>query len=271
MSILTKDIRDEFIGGLRAKYAKALPSKSIANKDDIMFAAANLYAYGTPFVNQGKRRQSHYGTGTTDIQTIKKELNNYVAAVLGYFKKPYPKSQADFDNDHKNLCEIFLRSITKYQHTYGNAQKMTNILFKYLACFMDASIYEDWFKYCHMALDRFTYNGYRLPFYRDVVYPRIYGSSASTLTLWSCLKDVDYTTVTNDIINYVNSYPKTYNYYLDICQKKLHILSSISHLSTSHDYELTPFEAEFFLWIIAKKCKDKSVSNATIETIKSLL
>lgn len=37
--------------------------------------------------------------------------------------------------------------------TYGNAQKMINILFKYLTCFDDYPKYADLFSYCHMPID----------------------------------------------------------------------------------------------------------------------
>ena len=234
MSILTKDMRDEFISGLSAKYAKSLPCKMIAKKGDIMFAAANLYAFGTPFWTRGGQKH----LTVKFITDIEKMLKTFVAKIEKYFISPAPSDQYIFNVFHDDLCTTFQSDCkTKgYIHTYGNAQKMINVLFKYLSCFEDAAKYKDWFKYCHMTLDRFTYNGYRLPFYRDVVYPRIYGSSTSTLRIWSCLEYRDYDNVTKDIINYVNSYPKTYNHYLDICQKELHILSSISHLSTSDDY-----------------------------------
>ena len=267
MSILTSDMRKEFISGLSAKYAKSLPSKMIGKKGDIMFAAANLYAFGTPFWTRGG--QKHLTVNF--ITNIEKMLDTFVTKIEKYFISSAPSTQSIFNDFHNELCTIFLSDCKTngYIHTYGNAQKMINIMFKYLSCFEDAAKYKDWFKYCHLTLDRFTYNGYRLPFYRDIVYPRMHGSSATALTNWSELESYEYTPVTNDIIDYVNSHPKTYNYYLDICQKELHILSSISHLSD--DYILTPFEAEFFLWIIAKKCIDKSVNNAIIKNIKSLL
>ena len=37
------------------------------------------------------------------------------------------------------------------------------------------------------------------------------------------------------------------------------------------EYELTPFEAEFFLWIIAKECNKKTVNMSMIQSIKKLL
>ena len=271
MSILTKEMRDEFIHGLRPVYAKSLPSKSIKLKNDIMYAATNLYAYGTPFVNIGKSRQPHYGV--SDIPHLEAILVPFVDEIWMYFNGRGPHStQADFDCFHKLLCNNFLgciRAAGKYSHTYGSAQKMVNILFKYLACFKDAASYKDWFTYCHVALDRFTYNGYRLPFYRDVVYPSVHNCSPDLLTPWSQMTDIEYTSAQSEIISYIRSTPKTYNDYLDICHTHLGVLSRISPLSKPKDYVLTPFEAEFFIWTIAKACNNRCATRGAIKTILS--
>lgn len=272
MSILTPSMRNEFIGGLKAKYTKNLPIKSIVNRDDIMYAATNLYAYGTPFVNLGRSRQPHYGP--SDIPHLTHILDPWVTRICNYFMSPYPRTQGDFNKIHSCLCHEFLQIFItdgKYSHTYGSAQKMTNVLFKYLSCFSDAVKYKDWFTYCHMALDRFTYNGYRLPFYRNVVYPSMHGCSASALTPWSQLAVKEYSNIEDEIVSYVMSKPKTYNDYLDICKSNLKSLGHISYLSALDNYVLTPFEAEFFIWIIAKKCKDKAVGILDIKKTTSLL
>lgn len=273
MSILTPEMRNEFIGGLRLKYTKSLSSKFIANVNDIMYAATNLYAYGTPFVNIGKFRQPHYGASY--ISHLEIILKPFVDEIWDYFNRKLPyTTQADFNIFHNSLCNIFLSAIRhagRYSHTYGSAQKMTNILFKYLSCFSDALKYKDWFTYCHMALDRFTYNGYRLPFYRDIVYPAVHRCSGIMLGPWSRMTDANYTAAQSEITSYVSSNPKTYNDYLNICHNHLGILGHIAPLSESNNYVLTPFEAEFFIWAIAKKCNDKSVTKHMIRTIKTFL
>ena len=183
-----------------------------------------------------------------------------VDRIWSYFNTSPATSQTEFDFFHKELCELFLSGCnTKgYSHSYGNAQKEINVLFKYLSCYADSPEYAEWFRYCHMALDRFTYNGYRLPFYRDVVYPVVHGCSAGNLSAWSKLRESEYTNIISEIVNYVANNPKTYNEYLVICAD-FPIFTNIPKLSQKTDYALTPFEAEFFLWAIAKQCMDKSI------------
>ena len=121
---------------------------------------------------------------------------------------------------------------------------------------IDASMYSDWFKYCHIALDRYTYNGYRLPFYKKIVYPCIHGCTAPEFDSWSNISIYsDYQIIVDDIVSYVSAHPKTYNDYVDICVR-FPTLPTISKLA--EDYILTPFEAEFFIWIIAKACMKKN-------------
>ena len=156
MYIIDATARTSFIGGLRFRYARALPTKSIANRDDIMFAATHLYAYGTPFANRGKGKQPHYTPA--DIPHLETVLEVFVDMVWQYFNdKPNTmNTQANFDSFHEKLCDEFVEAFRDdgvYVHTYGNAQKMVNILFKYLTCFSDYVKYADLFSYCHIPID----------------------------------------------------------------------------------------------------------------------
>ena len=265
MYILTKDIRNEFVAGLRPGYAKSLPSMSLAGGHDIMFAAKELYLSGTPFQNRGGGRQSRMN----DPDALESVLYPLCEKILGYFfDSPTPSSQAAFDEFHDELCAMFLDGFRKagYTHTYGNAQKFINILFKYLSCYEDAELYfEEKFKYCHMALDRYTYNGYRLPFYCNVVYPSIYGHSPKELAAWSKLEKTEYKKVIDDIVNYISKNQKTYNEYLTIC----HSLSVFTRVPLlKEDDVLTPFESEFFLWAIAKRCQEKDKKGTYVFNVK---
>ena len=279
MCIVTTDLREAFIDSLRPDYAKSLSSKSIVRKADISFAAVELYLSGTPFHNRGDERQPR----ETDRAVVEAAVSPIVDKISDYFtKNPPAASEAVFDKFHTELCDLFRANFPIYSHTYGNAQKFTNILFKYLGCYSDSEEYRPWFKYCHMALDRYTYNGYRLPFYSKVVYRALHGRFGNGLTAWSKLPKTDYVS-TNDtcgiidqIRNYVAAHPKTYNEYLDVCAQ-FPILTTIPKLSTEEDYVLTPFEAEFFLWPIAKECakqdeNEKYIHPRTfIDRIRSLL
>jgi hypothetical protein len=250
-------MRSEFICNLRLSYARQLPTKNIKSRADIMFGASELYFSGTPFSNRGKYRQPRI----EQFSDIEFALAPLVDRIWSYFNTSHAATcQTEFDYLHKELCELFLSGCKEkgYTHSYGNAQKEINVLFKYLSCYADSSVYAEWFRYCHMALDRFTYNGYRLPFYRDVVYPKRHGCSAGNLSAWSKLSEPEYSNIISEIVSHVTNNPKTYNEYLTICAD-LPLFINIPRFSKEDDYELTPFEAEFFLWAIAKKCMDKSV------------
>ena len=274
MFILTKEIRKEFINGLRPNYAKLLPNKLIGSANDILFGAKELYFSGTPFHNRGAGRQ----TRMDNPDALESILNPLCEKIWRYFFGDFtPATQSEFDEFHNELCVLFLDTFREagFIHTYGNAQKFINVLFKYLACYDDAErFFEEKFKYCHMALDRYTYNGYRLPFYRDVVYTSIYGRPSDNLTAWSQLNEAEYKKVNKDIVSYVSAKNKTYNQYLSICHS-LSVFIGVAHLKK--DYVLTPFEAEFFLWAISKRCQEKDengnyiYSAAFVKKIKSLL
>lgn len=265
MSILNSQIRSSFINSLHRTYARELPEKHIQKRDDIMFGAKNLYLSGTPFSKRGSNIQA----SESDETVVESALTPFVEKVWAYFNQmPAPTSQREFNLFHEELCDTFLSGFNNfgYTHTYGNAQKQVNVLFKYLSCYADSTRYAEWFRYCHMALDGYTYNGYRLPFYVKVVHKSIYNIPVGPLTAWSKLTRSEYKAVTADITTYVNTNPKTYNEYLDICAQ-FPVLTNIPRLSPKDDYVLTPFEAEFFIWIIAKKCYEKNANKAYVYNI----
>ena len=66
--------------------------------------------------------------------------------------------QKDFDEIHEKLCQFCTEQFKKYDYsiTYGQAQKIINMAFKYLYCCNDAEKYEETvFSHCHMPLDSF--------------------------------------------------------------------------------------------------------------------
>jgi hypothetical protein len=288
MYIPTPSMRDEFINSLRPAYARLLPTKSIKNPDDISYAAVKLFASGTPFRPRfSSEAQSFMKEEPTHL--LERTLSRFVDKVWEYFNKmPTPKTESDFDSFHEELCDLFLSIFSTYSYSYGNAQKFTNMLFKYLACFSDASLFEDKFKYCHMALDGYTYWGaskssYPLSFYRDVVC----SGARLTATPWSKLVKSEYMKypsapissadgIINDIRNYFSSHPKTYNDYVGICAR-FPILSTVTLLPTATNFVLTPFMAEFFIWAIAKECSKKTSGripvypHTFVDTIKGLI
>lgn len=78
----------------------------------------------------------------------------FVNGFVEYFKQE--KSQTDFDQWHKGMCEDFLKVVKNNYESdiqYGKAQKIVNMTFKNIYCLQNADKYEEYFKYCHMPLD----------------------------------------------------------------------------------------------------------------------
>lgn len=158
MFIISQEKRDEFLRGIPRKYrgyTNNFPQKSIKNKEDILYAVVNLYRYGVPFLNQGRLRQERMN----DVNEISNTLLPFVNKIWNYFnnKKPNTENtQENFDVFQEELCDLFivLCEQTGFSHTYGNAQKMVNMLFKYFTCFSDYEEFSGLFIYCHIPIDR---------------------------------------------------------------------------------------------------------------------
>lgn len=254
MSIATPAMRTAFINGLGRRYARLLPTKHISNRNDISFGAVKLFDSGTPFRPLFSNDPQPF-MREQDSPLLATTLDPLVDKFWCYFNSaPAPTTQADFDVVHSDLCSSFLHIFAAYGYSYGNAAKFVNVLFKYLACYADSVAFTAWFKYCHLTLDRYTYNGYNLHYYGNVICPAL-DYPIGTLAPWSRLTKEEYDTVVSNIVTYIASHPRTYNYYLDICHS-FSIFASIPLLPVAQDYVLTPFETEFFLWQIAKYCKD---------------
>ena len=95
---------------------------------------------------------------------MKEELfENLARRVASYMEN----GAVNFDEWHHELCVYFIKEFAKILEragknpndaTYGKAQKIINMTFKYLYCFDDAEEYSERFKSCHMALDSYILN-----------------------------------------------------------------------------------------------------------------
>ncbi|MDY3905085.1 MAG: hypothetical protein SO007_07890 [Candidatus Enteromonas sp.] len=136
--------------------------KKISSLDDIK--AAIDFIYNKKAVLYRKRIKGKYCLrGNKAIEAkLDALLDELAQRIYDYFNKPgnVTNNQSNFDEFHHGICQWFLNELNKIRKmaglppaTYGNAQKMINILFKYLACFDDYPKYADLFSYCHMPID----------------------------------------------------------------------------------------------------------------------
>ena len=88
-----------------------------------------------------------YIQGIFEEKEIVEDMKEY----LGGEKKE------NFDEIHKKLCNNFIQKCEQRTNmTYGQAQKIINMAFKYLYCCEHDSEMEERFKVCHMPLDSFS-------------------------------------------------------------------------------------------------------------------
>ncbi|MBR5767374.1 MAG: hypothetical protein IKX86_01675 [Clostridia bacterium] len=139
---------------------------------------------------------------------------------------PSFKCQTDFDEWHKKSCES-LKQVMHYdsfEGTYGRAQKVINMAFKYLM-YTDTP-HADAHNFCHMTLDSYT-----LAWYKRSV------NTKSKSFAWSKIDDYEeYRAIQDDIRSYLAS-DKNYS----ICIKGLGEFT-IEHLPSQ------PILAEFIIW-----------------------
>lgn len=91
---------------------------------------------------------------------------DFVNRFKQYFKEN-SKDEENFDKWHKETCKVFLKALGDVYEklSYGKAQKIVNMTFKYAYCLPGAEKKKMYFKHCHMPLDSFTLQWFK----RDIV------------------------------------------------------------------------------------------------------
>lgn len=135
------------------------------------------------------------------------------------------ETQEDFDNWHKNTCNGLKERLGDFG-TVGRAQKVINMAFKYLSCVDDT--YDNVLQYCHMTLDGYTLNWYKM------IAPK---GESKTIPTWSKIKN----------------YEKEYFPIQEKIRKSLKESQEYSVVigkSETKPLEISniPFEAEFVIW-----------------------
>lgn len=139
-----------------------------------------------------------------------------------------------FDNMHKIICKNVLNILQKYYTNsdgtdvcYGKAQKIVNMTFKYLYCIPGTNKKEDYFTYCHVALDTFTLEW-------------LYRKCKTTKR--TIIRDnlVPWSNITNKECK--KNGKEIYSY------EKLQEIFRELVTDPKTDLNLTPFQTEFYIW-----------------------
>lgn len=139
-------------------------SRFISNKNDILDAIKFIYDTKSVLFRKRKAGVIKWSLRKNKCAMASKDalLDQLAERIHEYFSRPLPITKNDFDMFHNEVTKWFLDELNKIRKfaglsnaKYGNAQKMINVLFKYLACFEDYPKYLHYFDYCHMPIDSY--------------------------------------------------------------------------------------------------------------------
>jgi hypothetical protein len=156
-------------------------------------------------------------------------------SIKAYFESGCPcQTDTAYDGFHDRLCTDFLSSLSQSGYntaTYGQAQKVVNMAFKYLYCLDDAATtYNDYFEYCHVALDSFTL---------EWIWRNCDTGSLNKYEAWSNLKKGDFEHPKGTYYDTKGKHRPGYDKIVTLYRDKIP-----SSLYTN----CTPFQAEFIFW-----------------------
>lgn len=146
---LDKKYIDNFINGINKGPLKKRQNLKLDIQDSDIFKEV---------VYQGYLDASRTFKGIKSKDTA---INNLAKKLHRYFSDVHIND--DFNTLHKKWCKEFISDLENdgYIASYGKAQKVINMAFKYLFCFEYDSSLSDKFKNCHMPLDSYTLNWFK--------------------------------------------------------------------------------------------------------------
>lgn len=163
------------------------------------------------------------GTFIEEENPMREPLKTVAKELLKYFKENKEENKETFNNKHTKWCKALIKDYSSYldeKLTYGQAQKIINMAFKYLYCiFAENEKLEEKkekFKYCHMPLDKFSLEWVKRYFKKGNVQS------------WSRMEEKDYE---NKKYGY-NTYSKNIKEY---CEQK-------------YDGQISPLQLDFVVW-----------------------
>ena len=231
------------------------PLLSVVNEDDVLLAVKKAYIDMSPrtFTKSEKKKEFDENLKNSLLSSLARDIRNYMEKGTG---------GKSFDEWHHEICRnfLFLYDLTdgkspcehrglagllsnagrkSGEATYGKAQKIVNMTFKYLYCYSDAPDYYERFEPCHMPLD-----SYILDWFLSIYAPiwekgspkgdKLTLNGKNRLPKWS---NLDY--LVGGKYNPGQDIPQ----YIEIQEAIKVILKS---------YNVTRLEAEFIIWYEAK-------------------
>ena len=175
---------------------------------------------------------------STEENPMRKPLKEVAEKLKGNFKEE--KNKETFNNKHTEWCKMLIANYSSClveELTYGQAQKIINMAFKYLYCiFAETDKFEEKkgkFKYCHMPLDKFSLEWIKRYFSSSLGNEYWKGSKEENfkkgnVQSWSRMEEEDHG---NKKYGY-NTYSKNIQEY---CEQK-------------YDGQISPLQLDFIVW-----------------------
>lgn len=208
--------------------------------------------------------------GITNSESRKNDKVNGLRSLATVIKQYF---EEDLVFDHKDLCDKFISSFCDYKVTYGTAQKIVNLTFKYLYCFEEfRKKYFAKFNPCQMVLDSFILSWFK----RNVdLEKQVHIGYDET---WSGMNDYKRYSAIQDLIrDYVNKksfglsvleyefilWPNTLLY-----ESAISWMSTISEQKKSDVYKLYPFnKIEELLKEIGDSCSCYTIDCTLVQLL----
>lgn len=212
------DVKKGFSDGIKGDFAPFV-GKTFDVDSEELFVAAVAQGYA-----DAKRTFS--GISKFWDENKRKDFFADVAKALQTACKSHP---ADFDVWHEatcdDICKWFKEAGYEKGVTYGQAQKIVNMAFKYLYCLEGAEQYAI-FRQCHMPLDSFTLAWYK----RYVMIGKDKEYKITEEDKWSNLKKDKYQKIVVAIQKYLRDEP------------------NFPFRGTKVTLSQHPLDAEFYVW-----------------------
>lgn len=231
MKIISEDLRNNFLRDIKRDTGERRMSvRRISDLNDVISAVKEIYFGKVIYPRTGPnslRKALNHGP-----QAKKNSLNSLLTSIgtkiHNYFvlEPNCDYTQENFDDFHNKLCKEFLDGINQLRNsveladlTYGQAQKLINLTFKYLTTYSDYQTYAYLFRYCHMTIDKTVLkvlsNQNSLTAFLGTNAPgRLPVSNLS----WTKMSKQEYTRLVNDYRNIIDAYLGDKSYmHLEYC------------------------------------------------------
>lgn len=143
---------------------RAFSTRSITSLIDITDAVKEVYFHPNTLWahargGKGQHVLTDNGACRTSVEHVLDRIGNRIHQYFNGVPN-VSNTQSGFDDFHKSLCHDFLNGINTIRAdvgytplSYGQAQKLINLSFKYISCFSDYLSFADLFEKCHIIID----------------------------------------------------------------------------------------------------------------------